>query len=251
MTLRMHHFLPRSRANGPGWRAVLWVQGCSLGCPGCFNPETHAFDAGEVLSVDRLFQRIEALGDSVEGLTVSGGEPFQQLRPLTALLRHVRAETPLSIIVFTGFAWEEVRRMDRSSPLSRGTRLVQPDLLTDHSSRSGDFPVAEIGRLESCLSELKSAIRNPQSEKRRGGPEVLDYVDVLIAGGYDETRRIARGLRGSANKTVHLLTSRYTLDDLQQVPEAEVILTPAGDALMSGIEPLQWPAEKEGDSNDI
>ncbi len=41
MTLRLHAFLPRSRANGPGWRSVVWVQGCSLGCAGCFNPQTH------------------------------------------------------------------------------------------------------------------------------------------------------------------------------------------------------------------
>ncbi|NJO00209.1 MAG: 4Fe-4S cluster-binding domain-containing protein, partial [Anaerolineales bacterium] len=38
--LRLHQFLPQSRVNGPGLRAVLWVQGCSLGCPGCFNPQT-------------------------------------------------------------------------------------------------------------------------------------------------------------------------------------------------------------------
>ena len=35
--MRLHHFLPHSRANGSGIRAVLWVQGCSLACPGCFN----------------------------------------------------------------------------------------------------------------------------------------------------------------------------------------------------------------------
>jgi len=52
MTLRLHAFLPRSRANGPGWRSVVWVQGCSLGCPGCFNPQTHdRAEAGEVAEV--------------------------------------------------------------------------------------------------------------------------------------------------------------------------------------------------------
>src|SRR3972149_712339 len=40
--LRLHALLPRSRANGPGMRAVIWFQGCTRGCPGCFNPETHA-----------------------------------------------------------------------------------------------------------------------------------------------------------------------------------------------------------------
>ena len=247
MTLRMHHFLPCSRANGPGWRAVIWVQGCSLGCPGCFNPETHAFNGGAALGVDDLFKRIETVGDSVEGLTVSGGEPFQQLRPLTALLRRVRGETRLSIIVFTGFAWEVVLRMNLSSHLPMGSDLVQLDLPMDHGLRSGDFPVAEGGRLENRAFALKSAIRNPQSEIKSGvGLEVLNYVDVLIAGRYDQAERVARGLRGSANKTVHLLTSRYTLDDLRRVPAAEVILSPAGNALISGIEPLQWQTEDGG-----
>jgi len=45
--LRVHHFLPRSHANGPGVRAVLWAQGCSLACPGCFNADTHALTGGE------------------------------------------------------------------------------------------------------------------------------------------------------------------------------------------------------------
>ena len=63
--LRLHAFLPRSRANGPGVRAVIWVQGCSLGCPGCFNPQTHAFSGGEVVTVEELFERIVGLGAGV------------------------------------------------------------------------------------------------------------------------------------------------------------------------------------------
>ena len=60
MTLRLHGFLPRSRANGPGWRSVVWVQGCSLGCPGCFNPQTHGREEeeGETLEVAEVMRRI-------------------------------------------------------------------------------------------------------------------------------------------------------------------------------------------------
>ena len=90
MRLRIHAFEPFSRANGPGVRAAIWVQGCSLGCPGCFNPDTHPFAGGELLAVDDLFRRILALGDAIEGITVSGGEPLQQRRPLLALLQRVR-----------------------------------------------------------------------------------------------------------------------------------------------------------------
>ncbi len=184
-TLRLHQFLPSSHTNGPGVRAVLWVQGCSLGCPGCFNPATHTFTGGEVLSVDELFVRIVALGDAIEGVTISGGEPLQQRPAVLALLRRLRAETALSVLVFTGFSWEEVQR----------------------------FPEAE---------------------------SLLACIDVLIAGRFDERQRIADGLIGSGNKTVHFLTGRYTKTDLDRVPHAELILTPEGDVLSSGIDPLNW-----------
>lgn len=106
--LRVHDFMPRSRANGPGVRAVLWLQGCSLGCPGCFNPDTHPRDTGERVAVDELVTRVADLCPGIEGLTVSGGEPLEQARPLGALLERLRRETPLSIILFTGFTWNEV-----------------------------------------------------------------------------------------------------------------------------------------------
>ena len=115
--LRVHHFLSFSRANGPGERTVIWVQGCTLGCPGCFNPETHPFEGGERVSVQDLFDRIVALGDTIEGITISGGEPLQQRRPLLALLGRVRRETPLSILVFTGYTWEEIQHMPDAEAL--------------------------------------------------------------------------------------------------------------------------------------
>lgn len=184
-TLRIHQFVPSSRANGPGLRAVLWVQGCTLGCPGCFNPETHAAQNGSVVTVDTLFQQIAALQGEIEGLTVSGGEPLQQRKPLQALLERVRRETGLSVLVFTGFSWEELPK----------------------------FP-----RIEDFLS----------------------CVDVLLAGRYLNTQRVASGLLGSANKTVHFLTPRYTSADLEAVPEAEVIIGEDGQVTFSGINPLKW-----------
>jgi anaerobic ribonucleoside-triphosphate reductase activating protein len=108
--LRLHHFLPTSRANGPGLRAVVWVQGCTLGCPGCFNPQTHPAQGGERVSVEDLFDQIISLGDSIEGITLSGGEPFQQTCPVLGLLKRVRAETSLSALVFSGYAWEEIQQ---------------------------------------------------------------------------------------------------------------------------------------------
>jgi anaerobic ribonucleoside-triphosphate reductase activating protein len=183
--LRLHAFIPFSRANGPGARAVIWTQGCTLKCPGCFNPETHSFDGGEEVAVDDLFQRIASLGATVEGITISGGEPLQQLRPLVAMLRRVREETDLSVLVFTGYTWDEIERMPEADAL-------------------------------------------------------LKRVDALVTGRYDHTQRLARDLRGSANKTAHFLSDRYTMDDLQAVLPAEVIITAEGEVMISGIDPVRW-----------
>lgn len=112
--LRIHSFVPRSRANGPGWRSVVWLQGCSLGCPGCFNPETHSVLGGHSVSVADLFVQIAAMSEQVEGITLSGGEPLQQPGGLRALLRRVRSETDLSVVLLSGFSWHEVQSFPNS-----------------------------------------------------------------------------------------------------------------------------------------
>jgi anaerobic ribonucleoside-triphosphate reductase activating protein len=195
-TLRLHAFIPFSRANGPGVRAIVWTQGCTLGCAGCFNPETHPFTGGELIAVDDLFQRIAALKETIEGVTISGGEPLQQSRPLVALLRRVREETDLSVLVFTGYTWDEIGRMPEADSL-------------------------------------------------------LACVDALVAGRYDQTQRLARDLRGSANKTVHFLSERYTMDDLQAVLPAEVLITAEGEVVISGIDPVKWHTDlTDGDGSE-
>lgn len=117
-SLRVHAFVPRSYANGPGARAVIWVQGCTLGCPGCFNLEARSPYAGEVVEVERLASRIAALAGGIEGVTVTGGEPLQQAAPVMALLRRLREETNLGAILLTGYTWNEVSLMPFAADLS-------------------------------------------------------------------------------------------------------------------------------------
>ncbi len=183
-TIRIHQLMPSSRANGPGARAVVWVQGCSLGCPGCFNPLTHPASGGRTVEVSELLEEILALGDEIEGLTVSGGEPLEQLVPVRALLDGVREASDLSTLLFSGYTWRELQ----------------------------------------CLP---------------GADRLLESVDVVLAGRYDASRRVARDLRGSANKTAHFLTRRYTAADLGGVPTAEVTISTEGEVVATGIDPVQ------------
>ena len=180
--LRLSHFLPSSRANGPGVRAVTWVQGCSLGCPGCFNPDTHTFSGGKWVTIEELVAKILDLDESIEGVTISGGEPLQQVASVSSLLQRIKSETSLSTILFTGFTWKEIHLMNSFN--------------------------------------------------------VLRYVDVLIAGRFDVSQRLSRNLRGSANKTLHFLSNRYSKEDIQAVPLAELIITETGDVISTGINPV-------------
>lgn len=117
MRLRLHSFVPRSRANGPGLRAVLWMQGCTLGCAGCFNPDTHARDGGEWRDVREIVDQVLQLAPEIEGVTLSGGEPLQQIDAVLALLQIIHSETQLSTLLFTGFTFEEIKRMPRHQDL--------------------------------------------------------------------------------------------------------------------------------------
>lgn len=109
--IRLHGLVPCSRANGPGPRAVIWVQGCTLGCRGCFNPETHPPYGGVNISVDELFNRILEWEPHIEGITISGGEPLQQREALLELLMKVRKCTSLSCILFSGYTRDEIAGM--------------------------------------------------------------------------------------------------------------------------------------------
>lgn len=109
--LRLHRFLPFTRAEGPGNRACLWVQGCPIRCPGCFNPSTWPEGGGHEVSVDEIEARILASPD-IEGVTFLGGEPFEQAEELAELGRRVR-RAGLSVMTFTGHVLEDILASSR------------------------------------------------------------------------------------------------------------------------------------------
>lgn len=124
MELNIAAFVPCSTSNGPGKRAVVWVQGCPSRCPGCFNPGFQPFDGGTSLSPRILADEISAI-DGIEGVTFSGGEPFCQAAALAVVGRRVR-DQDLNVVTFSGFTYREIREKKRTSwaSLVRETDLL-------------------------------------------------------------------------------------------------------------------------------
>ncbi len=180
-SLNIHAVLERSRVNGPGTRLVVFFQGCSRACEGCFNPETHSFEERERVTPEALLGKY--LSKGLEGLTVSGGEPFMQPSGLRRLLG-LAVASDLTTLVYTGFTIEEILK----DPAKAG-----------------------------CL----------------------EYIDVLVDGPFD--LRLAEPTllaRGSSNQRIHLLTARYSMEDLYMPAKAEVIIGADGQVRKTGFSSL-------------
>lgn len=122
MLLNLARTLRRSAANGPGERFVLWVQGCPLACPGCWNPDTWSFARRNLREVGALVDEILGVPD-IEGVTFTGGEPFAQARALAAVAERVHG-AGLSVVVFTGHDLHELDGADARQLLRHTDLLV-------------------------------------------------------------------------------------------------------------------------------
>lgn len=128
--LNVARWVERSEANGPGTRFVLWLQGCPLHCVGCWNPDTWDPARGTRMTVDEIM-RIIAGVRGIQGVTISGGEPFAQADALEHLTRCLRG-TGLSLMIFTGYELDEL-----CSPAARNV-LAITDIIV-----AGRFVLAE------------------------------------------------------------------------------------------------------------
>ena len=126
MFINLHNFLARSRANGPGERAIIWVQGCPRKCAGCFNPKSQEFTARELVTVDDLESRIMAI-KRIDGVTFSGGEPFAQAEALAELAKKIH-DLGLTVVCYTGYTVEQLRVANRQD---WNALLSEVDLLID------------------------------------------------------------------------------------------------------------------------
>ena len=107
-TLRVGARLAGTRVEGPAARYALWVQGCSIRCPGCCNPHLFEGAGGQAVGVDTLMAEIRGARPAIEGVTFLGGEPFEQAAPLARLAAGAR-ELGLSVMVFSGYTLEELQ----------------------------------------------------------------------------------------------------------------------------------------------
>ena len=104
--LRLSGVISESIVDGPGFRYVVFTQGCPHGCPGCHNPQTHDFNGGTLIDPLTLLPEIDE-NPLLAGVTFSGGEPFVQPEALLPLAREIKARG-LHLLIFSGYTYEQL-----------------------------------------------------------------------------------------------------------------------------------------------
>ena len=104
--LRIAGVVNDSIVDGPGFRLTVFTQGCPHRCPGCHNPQSHDLAGGRVETVASLVEKLQS-NPLLDGLTLSGGEPFLQPRPRACLAIQAHA-LGLTVWTYTGYTYEEL-----------------------------------------------------------------------------------------------------------------------------------------------
>ena len=155
-------------ANGTGIRVTIFVAGCTHRCAGCFNREYFSFEAGELVTEDMMDHIIElSQKDYIEGLSVLGGEPLQQVfdKTLVTLLKRFKQEVGKSVWLYTGYTYEEaIQRQERLDILS------YCDVLVD-------------GKFEIAQKDLRLKFRGSRNQRIIDVQRSLNEQGVIL---YDE-----------------------------------------------------------------
>jgi anaerobic ribonucleoside-triphosphate reductase activating protein len=190
---------------GPGRRLGIWFQGCSIRCAGCISADTWGVDIG-LTSVEEVVTSVEPWLGEVEGITISGGEPFDQPAALTALLRTLRARTDVDVLVYSGHPYESLE------PALQGMTGLIDALITDpyeqHAPRTLALRGSDNQRLH-CLTERGAVRFSPyeravSAEDRRFDVMFDEQGTVWLAGipARNDIRRLEQALAAAGHHAV-------------------------------------------------
>lgn len=200
MTIRINRLHFPVLTLGYGRRIGIWVQGCTIGCAGCCARDTWSAAAGRAMSLDDVVAwcGTAVAGEACDGVTISGGEPFEQPEALSALVDGLRAwrgtqGRPIDILCFSGLPLKRLRR-EHGAILERLDALVPepfaagrgPPLPWRGSANQPLVALSELGR-----SRYGRAARTEEPPARRLQLLVADgRVECIGIPGHGDLERL-------------------------------------------------------------
>ncbi len=157
MTLRIADIIEETIVDGSGLRFSVYVQGCYHNCPGCHNTATHDPEGGRVMEVKEIFDLIKK-NPLLDGITISGGEPFLQAEPLCELAKLIKG-SGLNIYIYSGYTFEELLAMPNNKKALE--LLSYADVLVDGRFEAGlkDYELLFRGSSNQRLINIQESLR--------------------------------------------------------------------------------------------
>ncbi len=164
------HIEPESHIYGPGKRFVIWLQGCSLACEGCWNQQMWSFKPNRLVHRQILLEQILACRN-INGITILGGEPLQQPGNVLWLLEQLRSLSQLDCVLYSGFEKGEVERMEMWPALEAGCDL----LILGRYEQSLD------SRSRQWTGSDNQTFFYPENSRITHVPEPLEQMEIIIS----------------------------------------------------------------------
>ena len=120
-----------SIVDGPGLRLTIFTQGCLHHCPGCHNPQTHDPEGGSWADTEDILAAA-AENPLLDGITLSGGDPFLQPVPCLALAEGAH-KIGLNVWTYTGYTWEALWEENAPEKIALLKETDGPFLLAERS----------------------------------------------------------------------------------------------------------------------
>ncbi len=107
--IRLFGLVTDSIVDGPGFRVSIFTQGCPHHCEGCHNPGSHDPEAGKEWTLDEVEKKFTG-NPLLDGITLTGGEPFQQPAACAELARRAH-QKGLNVWSYSGYTYEKLREL--------------------------------------------------------------------------------------------------------------------------------------------
>lgn len=107
MKMQVERIIADVETLGPGKRICIWVNGCKRKCIGCVSPELQTFKQENECDIISVIAKFDL--NETSGITISGGEPFEQTVALAELIRFLKSKGVADILVYTGYRIEQLR----------------------------------------------------------------------------------------------------------------------------------------------
>ena len=169
--MRIYGLVQDSIVDGPGFRFVCFVQGCTHHCPGCHNPESQPAEGGTETTLVALLADIRANG-LVPDVTLSGGEPFEQPKACAALAAELK-RNGYGVWSYSGYLYEDLAKRADKARAERDRRI---GALGGEALHENPEEAMVSGALADIADDLAVG-------------DLLDSIDVLVDGPFVESRK--------------------------------------------------------------